>query len=59
MVAGGDPAPVFEAGEHVLDLVALSIEVGVMGDGDLPAFAGGAPQSGNRTHGRSGGRRRG
>ena len=32
VVAGVDAAPVFEFAEHVLDLVALAVEGGVVGD---------------------------
>jgi hypothetical protein len=33
---GVDAPPIFEAPEHVFDLVALLIEEGVIGDRDLP-----------------------
>ena len=36
VVSGADLPPVFEAPEHVFDLVALFIEDGVMRDGDFP-----------------------
>ena len=36
VVAGVDAPPVFEAPEHVFDLVALFVEDGVMRDRDLP-----------------------
>ena len=36
VVSGVDAPPIFEASEHVFDLVALSVEDGVIGDGDLP-----------------------
>jgi hypothetical protein len=36
VVSGVDATPIFEAPEHVFDLVALLIEEGVIGDGDLP-----------------------
>ena len=36
VVSGVDAPPVFEAAEHVFDFVALLVEEGVIGDGDLP-----------------------
>ena len=36
VVTGVDALPVFEPSEHVFDLVALFVEDGVIGDGDLP-----------------------
>ena len=36
VVSGVDATPIFEAPEHVFDLVALLIEEGVIGDRDLP-----------------------
>ncbi len=40
VVSHRNPAPVLEAGEHVLDAVALAVEDGVMGDDLLAALAG-------------------
>jgi hypothetical protein len=37
IIMGGNPAPVLELGEHVLDLVALTIQRLVIGDRCLPA----------------------
>ena len=36
VVSGVDAPPILEPSEHVLDLVALLVEDGVMGDRDLP-----------------------
>src|ERR1700742_3150749 len=36
VVSGVDAPPILEPCEHVLDLVALLVEDGVMGDRDLP-----------------------
>jgi hypothetical protein len=36
VVTGMDAPPVFEPSEHVFDFVALFVEDGVLGDGDLP-----------------------
>ena len=36
VVAGVDAPPVFKAPEHVLELVALAVERGVVGDMDFP-----------------------
>ena len=38
--AGCYPPPVFDAGKHVLDLVAQTVEVSVVRDRDLPTCAG-------------------
>jgi hypothetical protein len=35
VVSGMDAAPIFEPSEHVFDSVALLVEDGVIGDGDL------------------------
>ena len=35
-VSGVDAPPIFEPCEHVFDFVALLVEDGVKGDGDLP-----------------------
>ena len=39
VVAGGDAAPVLEAGEEVLDPVSAAIDGRVVGDWDLAAAA--------------------
>ena len=36
VVSGVDAPPIFEPSEHVFDFVALLVEEGVIGDGDLP-----------------------
>ena len=36
VISGVDSPPIFEPSEHVFDLVALFVEDGVIGDGDLP-----------------------
>jgi hypothetical protein len=36
VVLGVDAPPIFEPSEHVFDFVALLVEEGVIGDGDLP-----------------------
>jgi hypothetical protein len=36
VISGVDAPPVLDPAEHVLDLVALSIEDGVIGDRDFP-----------------------
>ncbi len=41
VIAHGHPPPVLQASEHVLDLVALTVESLVVRNGDLAAAAGG------------------
>jgi hypothetical protein len=38
VIADGDPAPIFELGKHVLDLVPLPIQSLVIGDGSFPVL---------------------
>ena len=42
VISGVDSPPIFEPSEHVFDLVALFVEDGVIGDGDLPIDGGDA-----------------
>lgn len=53
VVAGGDAAPVFEAAEHTLDLVAVFVEFGVVFDRVLSMSASG--DAGRDTLGGQGG----